>query len=54
MQMKAQEQNSDVSGYLQMKDKKWKKRWLEVAYFALYVFEIHEVLLTIVSVVLYS
>ena len=39
-----------------MKDKRWKKCWLEVVYFAFYsyVFETHEVLLTVVSLVLYQ
>lgn len=45
LQVKARERNCEISGYLQMKDKRWKKQWLEVAEFALYVFEKHEVLL---------
>lgn len=44
VQVKARQRNCEISGYLQMKDKKWKKQWLEVAEFALYVFEKHEVL----------
>lgn len=42
--VKARERNCEISGYLQMKDKRWRKQWLEVAEFALYVFEKHEVL----------
>ena len=44
VQVKARQRNCEISGYLQMKDKRWRKQWLEVAEFALYVFEKHEVL----------
>lgn len=42
IEVKARERKCDISGYLQMKKKKWKKQWLEVTEFALYVFEKHE------------
>lgn len=41
--MKARERNCDISGYLLVKIAKWRKRWLEVSEFVLYIFERHEV-----------
>lgn len=44
IKVKARERKCDISGYLEMKKNKWKKQWLEVTEFALYVFEKHEVM----------
>ena len=46
IKVKARERKCDISGYLLMKKKKWKKQWLEVTEFVLYVFERHEVILS--------
>ena len=43
IKVKARERKCDISGYLLVKKKKWKKQWLEVTEFVLYVFERHEV-----------
>jgi len=43
VQVKARGQNCDISGYLFVKITKWRKRWLEIAEFVLYIFEKHEV-----------
>jgi len=43
VQVKARGQNCDISGYLFVKITKWRKKWLEIAEFVLYIFEKHEV-----------
>ncbi|XP_065909891.1 FYVE, RhoGEF and PH domain-containing protein 6-like [Dysidea avara] len=42
LEVKARERNCDISGYLFVKTTKWRKRWLEIAEFVLYIFEKHE------------
>ena len=44
IKVKARERKCDISGYIQMKKTKWRKQWLEVTEFVLYVFEKHEVI----------
>ncbi len=46
LEVKARDQNAQISGYLQThtsKSKRWKKRWYVVYNLVLYEFERHEV-----------